>query len=38
MSGLFGTLGPAPSEVGGNHTVQRVKRETTGTALKGSSS
>ena len=38
MSGFFSTLGPAQSEAGGNLTVQRVKRGTTGTDLKGSSS
>ncbi len=38
MSGFFATLGPAQPAAGGNHTVQRVKRGTTGTDLKGSSS
>ena len=38
MSGFFATLGPAQQAAGGNHTVQRVKRGTTGTDLKGSSS
>ena len=38
MSGFFATLGPAQSEAGGNHTVQRIKRGITGADLKGSSS
>ena len=38
MSGCFATLGLAQPAAGGNHTVQRIKRETTGTDLKGSSS
>ena len=38
MSGFFATLGPAQPAAGGNHTVQRIKRETTGADLKESSS
>ena len=38
MSGFFATLRLAQSAAGGNHTVQRVKRGTTGADFKGSSS
>ena len=38
MSGFFATLGLAQSAAGGNHTVQRIKHETTGADFKGSSS
>ncbi len=38
MSGFFATLGPAQPAAGGNHTVQRIKRETMDADIKRGSS
>ena len=38
MSGFFATLGPAQQAAGGNHTVQRIKRETMDADIKIGSS